>query len=340
MPDLERKLGLILNDGSRPMLTIELPAAALTTPPAAVDWFSKLTVPLGMYANDQYGDCVVAAIIHDLLVSWCATHPGQKPPRVPTDTDALSFYWALNPDHVDRGLSVQQALDYLLAHGIAGYTPLCFATVPLNVANVRAVTGFFVSAIIACEIDQSQYNSKTWDDVISALIGYHAVCTGQMSAAPDRVGAASWGYIVEMTDAYLTNKVQEVDVIIWPWVYNALPSETADKLAADFKALTGRTLPPQVLPTPPVATLHWHVQHGASVKTYKLGPAPVGGGPAPILPGWSTTIWTGPDSSAPCTAETFRHTSDGKSTATTVGILGGAFVGKTVGVGPPGTSVS
>jgi hypothetical protein len=343
MPDLERKFGLILNDGLRPMLKLELPAVALTTPPAAVDWFAGLSVPLGMYGNDQVGDCMVAAIVHDLLVTWCATHPGQKPPRIPTTQDALNFYWSINTDHVDRGLMTQTALEKLLATGIAGYKPLAFATVDLSVGNVRAVTGFFVSAILSVEVDQSQYNGKLWDNVVSPFLGYHGISTGQMSAAPNRVGAASWGYIVELTDAYITHKIQAVDVIIWPWVYNALPSETADKLAADFHALTGRTLPSQVLPTPPApAAFHWHVQRGASVKTYKLGPAPVGGGPAPIMPGWTTTIWTGPDSSAPCTKPAFRSTMDGKSTATTVTIVSptSTLNGKVVGVGPPGTSVS
>jgi len=341
MPDQERKLGLIPNDGSRPMLKIELPAVALTTPPPAVDWFSTLTVPLGMYGNDQVGDCVVAAIIHDLLVSWCATHPGQKPPRVPTTQDALNFYWSINTDHVDRGLVVQTALDYLLANGIDGYKPLCFATVPLNVTNVRAITGFFVSAIIACEIDQSQYIGTLWDDVASPLVGYHAVSTGQMSAAPDRVGAASWGYVVEMTDAYVVNKVQEVDVIIWPWVYNALPAETAAKLAADFQALTGRTLPPQVLPpvTPPPppapTTFHWHVEAGAKIRVYPLRPVT-----GCILPGW--TIAVNPAAfSAPCTVVAHRVTCDGKSGAYTVKVLSGKYYGKTVGVDPAsGTTVS
>ena len=343
MPDLtlQPKLGLLPNDGSRPFLKVELPAAALTAPPAAVDWFAKLTVPLGMYGNDQVGDCVVAAFIHDLLVTWCATHPGQVPPRVPTTQDALNFYWSINTDHVDRGLMTQTALEKLLATGIGGYKPLCFATVDLSVTNVRAITAFFVSAILSVEIDQADYYPAKLLDYVpgSPFLGYHGISSGSLASGPDRTGIATWGYVAQLTDAYITHKIQAVDVIIWPWVYNALPSETADKLAADFKALTGRTLPPQVLPTPP-SDFHWHVQHGASGKTYKLDPTFTGSGPAPILPGWTTTIWTGPDSSAPCTKPVFRPTVDGKSHATTVQILSGTLVGRVVGVGPPGTSVS
>lgn len=271
-PDLtlQPKLGLLPNDGSRPFLKVELPAAALTAPPAAVDWFAKLTVPLGMYGNDQVGDCVVAAIIHDLLVTWCATHPGQVPPRVPTTQDALNFYWSINTDHVDRGLVTQTALERLLAAGIAGYKPLAFATVDLSVANVRAITAFFVSAILSVEVDRAQYYpAKLWDYVPgSPFLGYHGISSGSLGSAPDRTGIATWGYVAELTDAYVASKIQAVDVIIWPWVYNALPSETADKLAADFKALTGRTLPPQVLPptpgpTPPPPTHTAHVKAGA-----------------------------------------------------------------------------
>jgi len=235
---IQPKLGLIPNDGCRPFLKLELPAAALTAPPPAVDWFSKLTVPLGMYGNDQVGDCVAAAIIHDYLVSWCATHPGQTPPVVPTTQDALDFYWSINTDHVDRGLVTQTALEKLLANGICGIKPLAFATVDLSVVNVRAVTGFFVSAILSVEIDQAQYYpAKLWDDVPgSPFLGYHGISSGSLAANPDRAGIATWGYVAQLTDAYITNKVNEVDVIVWPWVYNALPSETAAQLAADFHA--------------------------------------------------------------------------------------------------------
>jgi len=71
-------------DGSRSVFRSSSPGRALTAPPAAVDWFAKLTVPLGMYGNDQVGDLRVAP---SSTTSWSlggATHPGQVPPRVPT----------------------------------------------------------------------------------------------------------------------------------------------------------------------------------------------------------------------------------------------------------------
>lgn len=87
-------------------------------------------------------------------------------------------------------------------------------------------------------------------------------------------------------------------------------------------------------PPPPPALYHWHVAAHGVVKLYSLDPA------GDILPGWTTTIWGATNSSAPCTKPVFRATADGASHATTVRILSGTFVGKTVGVAAPDTSVS
>ena len=87
-------------------------------------------------------------------------------------------------------------------------------------------------------------------------------------------------------------------------------------------------------PPPPPSLYHWHVAAHGMVKVYQLDPA------GDILPGWTTTAWGARSSSAPCTKPVFRVTADGKSHATTVRILSGAFAGKTVGVAPPDTSVS
>ena len=90
------------------------------------------------------------------------------------------------------------------------------------------------------------------------------------------------------------------------------------------------------VPTPPAPSsiYHWHVKQGATVRVYSLSSSGC------INPGWTTTIWTSGSSSAPCAKPVGRKTCDGTSTATTTHILSGTFAGKTVGVAPPGTSVS
>ena len=277
------KLGLIPNDGLRPSLMLDLEVLQLS-PARPVDWFAALGVPLGMYGNDKVGDCVVAMIIHDYLLSWSAMNPGKALPYLPTTQDALDFYWSINTDHVDRGLSLQTALEKLLKSGLAGIPkPLAFARMPHDANSLRVATSYFVSASIAVEIDAAQmYPSRLWDYVPNSPVqGGHGVCTGQLALAPaPRTGVATWGYRAEMTDAYIGHKVVEAWLVIWPWVYDALSAESAAQLAADFHSLTGGTLPPQVLPAPAPApkahTLHiapgMAVQHAALLPTGRLGP--------------------------------------------------------------------
>jgi hypothetical protein len=96
--------------------------------------------------------------------------------------------------------------------------------------------------------------------------------------------------------------------------------------------------PPPPPPPPPVSPtiFHWHVAHGAKIKVYSLRPV-VGC----ILPGWTTTVWTGLAFSVPCSKPAPRKTCDGTSGATTVKPLSGKFYGKTVAVCPAdGTTVS
>jgi hypothetical protein len=242
------KLGLLPPIPDRPALSLPEGAAVLTPPPSHIDYFAK-TPSLPIWGNDKYGDCVCAAIAHDLEVT-SAVLTGR--PIMVTTADVLDLYWRVNPDHVDRGCVLQVALEKTLAGGIGGHKPLCFAKFTPSLTGLRAVTADFVSALIAVEIDKAQeYPAKLWDAVKSPYAGGHGVCTGRFSSGPDRMGVATWGYIADMTDSFVASKVGEGWIIVWPWVYNALTSETAAQLAADYQILTGRALPPQAIPPTP-----------------------------------------------------------------------------------------
>jgi hypothetical protein len=193
-------------------------------------------------------------------------------------------------------------------HKIAAYY-----AVPITMADIKAAIATFGEVVFGVQW-QNSWSSPNVAGVLPAAdytIGGHAIrCRGWDDSKGFRL-SNSWGSA---------------------WAVNGecyLPYRQLIHVFEIWKA------PDQPKPPPPSPALfHWHVQHGAPVKVYQLD------SPGAILPGWTTTIWLARSSSAPCAKPVFRATVDGKSHATTVKVLSGAYAGKTVGVSPPGTSVT
>ena len=221
-----------------------------------------------------------------------------------------------------NGAIIRDALSYLLKtgyplvgnavaaadHRIAGY----FA-VQVNVTAIKQAISTFGEVIFGVAWANSWFNPNgsgilpSWD----WESGGHAIrCRGWDDTKGFRL-ANSWGN---------------------GWGVNGECYLPYNQLAHVFEVWKA---PDQPAPPPPPPSLyHWHVAAHGMVKVYQLDPA------GDILPGWTTTAWGARSSSAPCTKPVFRVTADGKSHATTVRILSGAFAGKTVGVAPLDTSVS
>jgi len=233
---------------------VELPAAALTAPPAAVDWFAKLTVPLGMYGNDQVGDCVVAAI-HP-RTSWSLGAPRTRP-GPPSRADHPGRAELLLVDqHRPRG------------PGLVTQTPWEAAQPqgsPLQAARVRdgstaergerprGSLAFSSRTILSVEVDRAQYYRRSSGITCLARPSWATTASRPARSAlpPIATGIATWGYVAELTDAYVASKIQAVDGHHLALGLQRPAERDGRQAGADFKALTGRTLPPQVLPPTP-----------------------------------------------------------------------------------------
>ncbi|HEY4895214.1 MAG TPA: hypothetical protein VII01_03915 [Solirubrobacteraceae bacterium] len=259
MTEFKPKLGLLPPIPGRPRLSLAL-TGVVPTHPTAFNAFSKIP-SWPMDGNDQYGDCVLAAIAHNLtlVTTWLGSAP-----VVPTTAQCLTLYsQSSNPpfDPVtganDYGTVAQFALEALAQHGIAGRKPVAFATVPNDLESLRAATAIFGSVLFMVTIDAAQeYPARLWDSVPgSSYVGGHGVMGGRYSEAPDRMGLVTWGYIADMTDAFIASQLGETWVVIWPEHFGTKAFQQGvdlATLAADYKALTGRTLPVPPPPPPPI----------------------------------------------------------------------------------------
>jgi len=192
-------------------------------------------------------NCVIAAFAHHFMTTWATLLPGVTMPAITTQ-DVLNLYWIVNPDHVDRGCVTEVALDKLLKYGIAGIKPYAWAAVAHDWDSIANVDNEFVAGIYGMEIDQAQYYpAAIWDYVPnSTKIGGHEVSGGAYD--PNYEHLISWSMRAKMTPSYVSHKLGEHHVIIWPHVWDNLSNERKTQLATDYKTLTGKAFPVPVTP--------------------------------------------------------------------------------------------
>ena len=246
-----------------PLLTGVVPVA-----PVAADHFGKVrSWVLG--ENDQYGDCGPVSMANNrLLVTTYLT--GQ--PVTVSQADIFDLYKRSgNPTFDpkdpggpgDGGVDMQTMLEAAVAGGIAGVKPIAFAKVNVGSLNeLRDAVAIFGSLLLGVTLDkaqQAQTDAGLWDYKSSSIWGGHAILTGRYSEAPDRTAVITWANVVDMTDAFMAHQLDEAWAVIWPEHFGSLAFMSGvdiATLAADFRALTGRTLPvPAPAPAPAPTTL-------------------------------------------------------------------------------------
>ena len=123
MKPMQRKLGRkILPQDKRALWLFDyFDRPRLKPAPPTCRNSDAVTVPLGMMANDEYGDCVFAAAGHGEMV-WTANAGNIY---VPPDADILSAYSAVtgfdpNDPSTDNGTDPLAALKYWRNTGISG----------------------------------------------------------------------------------------------------------------------------------------------------------------------------------------------------------------------------
>jgi hypothetical protein len=153
------------------------------------------------------------------------------------------MYWAMvgSKDAPGPGLVTEQALDYILKHGIGGQKALAWGRVRDDWTSLEEVNSEFVCGIYGVVIHEAQEESMLWDDVGGPELGGHEVGGGRHD--PNYVYCATWAQQARMTRRYVANDLDEHHVIIWPHVWESLTPERKVTIAADYQALTGRPFP-------------------------------------------------------------------------------------------------
>lgn len=89
----------------------EYATPSLPAPPPELVYYRVHAMPslVTMQGNDQYGDCVEAAMAHQVGL-W--TGNANPPCVIPTETETLNFYHAINGNDQDNGTDPIRALNY------------------------------------------------------------------------------------------------------------------------------------------------------------------------------------------------------------------------------------
>lgn len=232
--------------------------------PVAADHFARIA-DWGLYENNCYGDCGPAAVAN--LRKMVTLYLGGTE-QSPSQDEVLELYrLSGNPDFDpadpggpgDGGVDMQTMLEAVHHDGIAGVRCAAFAKVDhTNLDELRAAVAIFGGLLLGVNLEtaqQRQTSRGVWDWANSPTWGGHAVLSGAYTSAQSGSDLAviTWGEVVGLTRAFERHQIEEAWVVIWPEQFGTAAFQAGanqDALAADYLALTGRSLPDARPPTP------------------------------------------------------------------------------------------
>lgn len=218
-----------------------------------------------MLGNDVAGDCNA--------VTWANFRRIMGAPY-PTQEQVWQFYKTQNPTFdpngtadgsgpgsaADEGMEIQSSLEYLQKHGGPdGVKAVAFAKVDhTNAGEVQAALAIFGGlwlGITVLDANMDEFaKSQAWTDPPGSHVdGGHAILAGGYTP---NIRFVTWGKEAEFGPSFWNGwaagspLVDEAWVVIWPEHLGSKQFQAGVdtvQLAADYRALTGRTLP---LPTP------------------------------------------------------------------------------------------
>jgi hypothetical protein len=271
------KLGRKAPTGApRIKLTADLIPTAALTPPASVDWYSKVDANTwGMDGNDDVGDCTCAEVDHSTKARQVAagnTEVRSSAAEVLAAYSAVTGYNPSDPSS-DQGAVMQDVRDYWRKHGITLGGNLdkitLFAAVDhADLTLIKWCVARFGAVALGFNFPASamgQFNAgRPWDVVPrSPLEGGHAVSMIGYDATYAYV--VTWGQVQKMTWAFFRAYVEEAWTdISTDWVNSQSGQdplgEVAYALGQQFQTVTGQPNPfpvpspsptPDPAPTPP-----------------------------------------------------------------------------------------
>lgn len=243
--------------------------------PASVDHIASNQ--FGLYANDQFGDCGPVSVANLVRLITAGLLGAELKP---TQEDVFDLYRRSgNPDFDpktgagDNGVDMQTMLEALLADGIGGIKPLCFAKVDVsNDAELDAAVSIFGGVLWGVNLlvpQQTQTDLGQWDYVPGSEWGGHAVMNGAFSEATWVDYVITWGDSVTVTGPFRRHQLEEAWVVVWQWNLEHPAFQEgidAQALADAYHELTGRTIPNLPVPTPPAPG------GGENLGPFQVGP--------------------------------------------------------------------
>lgn len=236
--------------------------------PDRVDYASIAPRALNaMLANDQWGDCTIAAALHGLTLARAVRPGGHDTPA--TDDEAVRQYHTIC-GRGDPGCVIIHVLDYLRDTGLAaagvtsradGYAWLAPGDIELARLAVYLLGGIHLGINLPQEWYERASSTSVWAPTDSPIIGGHSVQV--VGYEPDGVRIATWGQTPLMTWAAYADArwVEERYAILHADWYDArgLDAHGVDVTAlraalADLQAGRMPTIPPASPPTPPPPT--------------------------------------------------------------------------------------
>lgn len=208
---------------TKPRLKLRPFLTAPPSPPASVDWFSKVT-DWPMYLNSEIGDCTAAMVAHNLQ-NTSAYGDGET--VTVTDDDVVAAYSRVSgyrPGHpeTDRGAVLQDVYADWRKNGMAGRKALAFAEVePSDAAEVKTAISTFGAVgvgMVVTEVMMTDFNTgRGWARVGGRSLGGHAVVA--VGYDQDGLDIVTWGQVIRMSWGVWRRTVDEAWIAVLPeWI--------------------------------------------------------------------------------------------------------------------------
>lgn len=214
------KLGKLDPDPSRVTSHVALSDdAPVAQPPPVVNWFTGDTDadPLG---NDDVGNCTCADEGH--MVNQVLALLGDPTAPVVTSVDTLAMYRAISgydgTEATDQGAQISDALDYMLAVGLAGVKIDAHAAVNWqNQTLLDWCIADFLGVHLGVQLPASAFDQtdagQPWTPVRrSPIEGGHDIYVGGYNRQTGMYNANSWGKQVLVSAAFIQEYADEAHV--------------------------------------------------------------------------------------------------------------------------------
>ena len=172
----------------------------------------------GMLANDSYGDCVAAALLHADESLYLKRG---KQPTPYSASQALALYFNINGvppgpagSSSDQGTDPSVAMQYWTAKGFPGHKLAGFGQLPATSPNIRRAIWEFGTVIYAVALPtgaQSQGVNWRGNNLGAAgSWGGHGIAGNSFTS--DLLGFVSWGEEGDMDNPFATAYLEQVFV--------------------------------------------------------------------------------------------------------------------------------